>query len=324
MSIENVILGLDSVSKRFVVRKGWIKNRFNAIHDISFALQKNKPEILAIVGESGSGKSTIAKILLELETPTTGRVIHDGRYQTKKSRRERKNRLLFRSDVQPIFQDPFGTFNPLKPIDGYLRETAASFRVGEPTDEVMDSALHKVGLSLSEIQGRYPGELSGGQLQRISIARALIVQPSVLVADEPHSMVDASLTVSIVNLFKSLKETMGISVVYITHNLATAQYISDNIIVLHRGETVECGPIEDVLTQPRHPYTQDLIASIPKPDPSQKWDDKVVDDQMEETEYTMKGCKYANRCSKVMERCRRQDPDKRTVDRVQVKCFLYD
>jgi len=177
----------------------------------------------------------------------------------------RQERLDFMANVQPVFQNPFEAFNPLKRIDRYLESTAKRFlKLSHQTDldAAMDGALHKVGLSLAEVKGRYPHEMSGGQLQRAAIARALIPNPPLLVADEPVSMVDASLRMSIVNLLKSLRDDLGVSVIYITHDLATAYYISNRLIIMQRGRIVEMGDARTVLDNPEHAYSRLLKSSV--------------------------------------------------------------
>src|SRR5437660_1785278 len=180
---------------------------------------------LALAGESGSGKTTLARMILGLTAPSSGRILFKGRDVTLLSGSERRS--WFRREVQPVFQDPYATFNPLRAVDAYLGATARNFRVAARAEREarIDDALNAVGMGLRDVRGRYPNELSGGQLQRVSIARALITRPSLLVADEPVSMLDASLRMSIVNLFRALKERQ--SVVYITHDLATAYYAAD-------------------------------------------------------------------------------------------------
>jgi peptide/nickel transport system ATP-binding protein len=174
--------------------------------------------------------------------------------------------------VQPIFQNPFEAFNPLKRVDRYLASTARQFlglRDKAAIDAAMDGALQKVGLSLAEVRGRFPHELSGGQLQRVAIARALIPNPPLLIADEPVSMVDASLRMAIVNLLRHLRDDMGVSVIYITHDLATAYYISDQLIIMQRGRIVEMGPARPILEAPEHPYARLLKSAVLSPDPDE-------------------------------------------------------
>ena len=232
-----------------------------------FALEKEKPEIFTIIGESGSGKTTLARMILGLETPSQGEIRFAGKVVS--SRISRHERLEFMAAVQPVFQNPFEAFNPLKQVDRYLASTATRFRGATTTakiDAAMDESLQKVGLSLAEVKGRYPHELSGGQLQRVAIARALIPNPALLIADEPVSMVDASLRMSIVNLLKALRDNFGVSVIYITHDLATAYYISDRLIIMQKGEVVEMGPARAILDAPEHPYSRLLKASVLSPE----------------------------------------------------------
>ncbi|MGH7124673.1 MAG: ATP-binding cassette domain-containing protein, partial [Stellaceae bacterium] len=182
----------------------------------------------------------------------------------------RRHRLDFMRQVQPIFQNPFEAFNPLKRVDRYLLMTARRFADarGREAEGVADRALRDVGLSLVEVKGRFPHELSGGQLQRIAVARALISRPALIVADEPVSMVDASLRMSIVNLFKVLRDDHKVSILYITHDLGTAYYISDRILIMHKGRAVESGDARTVLDNPQHPYSILLKSAVLSPDPA--------------------------------------------------------
>jgi len=257
------LLDVKSVSKEFSSGGILSREKVKAVVDVSFTLRDDTPEIFTIIGESGSGKTTLARMILGLEVPTNGDILFDN--QGARERRGRAARLAFMKRVQPVFQNPFEAFNPLKQVDRYLVSTARALLGATTEDEIdkaMDDALQKVGLSLAEIKGRYAHELSGGQLQRVAIARALIPNPALLIADEPVSMVDASLRMSIVNLLRDLRDTYGVSVIYITHDLATAYYISDRLIIMQRGHVVEMGPARAVLEAPEHPYSQLLRASI--------------------------------------------------------------
>jgi len=242
-------------------------HRVRAVDDVSFTLEAGRPEIFTVIGESGSGKSTLARMILASVPPSDGEILFDGKDVA--SIRSRRDRLAFMKRVQPIFQNPFEAFNPLKKVDRYLYMTARRFN-GATRREAMemeaDAALKKVGLSLAEVKGRFPHELSGGQLQRIAIARALIPGPALIVADEPVSMVDASLRTSIVNLFMTLRDELGVSIIYITHDLATAYYISDRIIIMQKGKVVEAGDARTVLADPQHPYSRELKAAVLSPD----------------------------------------------------------
>ncbi|WEX10943.1 ABC transporter ATP-binding protein [Chelativorans sp. AA-79] len=261
------LLAIDKVTRSYAFGGLFARGAFNAVDNVSFTLEVARPEIFTIVGESGSGKTTLARMILNLIAPTSGAIRFHGTDLA--TIRGSRARMDFMRHVQPIFQNPFEAFNPLKQVDHYLFMTARRFTGAATTAEVeacTDAALKKVGLSLAEVKGRFPHELSGGQLQRTAIARALIPGPSLLVADEPVSMVDASLRMSIVNLFKTLRDDLRVSIIYITHDLATAYYISDRIIIMQKGVVVESGPARQVLDNPQHPYSILLKDSVLSPD----------------------------------------------------------
>lgn len=320
--MADALLNCDHISRVYYKGSGLSKTRLLAVNDVSLGLPST-PEIFTLAGESGSGKTTVAKMILGTVQPSSGRILYKGRDVTQI--RRRADRLQFMKEVQPVFQNPFETFNPLKMVDTYLMETARSFGIGSSGDTTaIEKALELVGLSLRELKGRcYPSEMSGGQLQRTSIARALITNPSLLVTDEPVSMIDASLRMSIVNLFKELKEKRGVSVFYITHDLATAYYVSDRIAVMLRGSIVEMGTVQQVLEDPMHPYTKILKESVPVPDPERAWSDSIEVTDFEEQEFALTGCKFADRCPSVMGVCREHDPASIPVDGRTVKCHLY-
>jgi ABC-type oligopeptide transport system ATPase subunit len=239
------------------------RRKVEAVADVAFSLPADRPEIFAVIGESGSGKTTLSRIILNMLPASAGAICFRGR--DLREIRSRCDRLAFMGQVQPIFQNPSEAFNPLKRIDRYLFSSARRFQHSRSAAECeikADEALRKVGLSLREISGRYPHELSGGQLQRVAIARALVSNPALIVADEPVSMIDASLRMTIVNLFKSLRDESGVSIIYITHDLATAYYISDRLIIMQKGRVVESGHARTVLSNPTHPYSILLRQSV--------------------------------------------------------------
>ena len=297
-----------------------------AVNDISFSLDNDRSEILTLAGESGSGKTTLARLLLRDLEPTRGKVLFEGRDLSTIRNRSEFNEFI--KQVQPVFQNPFETFSPLRRVEAYLFDAAINFGMASnrrDAVEVVDDALRNVGLSLDEVRQRYPHELSGGQIQRVSVARALISKPKLIIADEPVSMVDASLRMEIVNLFQKLRDEQKVSVIYITHDLATAYYISDRIGIMLRGYIVESGPVEDVLERPVHPYTQLLKASVPEPAPKERasWAQHIALGATEVKEYGRIGCKFAGRCPHVMDICHKADPPDFQVGQQTVKCYLY-
>ena len=226
--------------------------------DVSFRLKKG--EIFCLVGESGSGKSTVGNIILRLVKPTNGQIFLDG-----KSIFSYDKRAYWRK-VQPVFQDPYSSFNFFYTVDTPLEDAFNLLENSPPKDkrkEIIRATLETIGINPDEILGRYPHQLSGGQMQRILIARALIIGSDLLVADEPTSMIDASTRVAVLNELLRLKEREKMSVLFITHDLAQAYFIGDKIAIMRKGKIVERGPIERVIFNPKHPYTKELVASVP-------------------------------------------------------------
>ncbi|MCS7175029.1 ABC transporter ATP-binding protein [Pseudothermotoga sp.] len=315
------ILKINNLTKIFTIGSIFSRAKIVAVNNVSFTIGNS--EIFTLAGESGCGKTTIAKILLGFEHPTSGTIEYRGR---RIDNVKPKERFKLRKEIQAVFQNPFSTFNPLRKVDRYFFELIENFDITQDKNEavkIVKEKLEAVGVSYDEFCEKYPSEFSGGQLQRISIARALLTNPSLLIADEPVSMVDASLRMSIVNLFKDLRDKLGLSVLYITHDLATAYYVSDRMAIMFRGEIVELGPADSVLQRPKHPYTQLLRDSVPEPDPSKRWTSKVRLAELDHEEYLKVGCKFAGRCPKVMDICKRESPNHFEVENVIVKCFLY-
>jgi len=323
VSETNELLSVRDAKKTFRLG-GLLSNKeIIAVNEVSFTLFKDKPDILSIIGESGSGKSTLSRLILRLLLPDSGSIELEG--QDVHAMKGRKRELDYMRRVQPIFQNPFETFNPLNTVDDFLFATAKNYYPQDKPDlvkERTEMALQAVGLSLAEVGGRYPHELSGGQLQRASVARAIIPNPKVLVADEPVSMVDASLRMSIVNLFQDLKNKLGTSIIYITHDLATAYYISDRIAIIHKGYFVEQGETSAILTKPKHPYTKLLVESTldPRPGATSLADGDV---STGDEEYLAVGCKFAARCPRAMDICRKVQPPETVEGNWKVRCHLY-
>jgi peptide/nickel transport system ATP-binding protein len=253
------------LSKRFRVGGGLRRRaQVHAVDDVSFELRPGT--ITALVGESGSGKTTVARLIARLHEATDGQVLFEDRDVARAG--GRRELLRYRSQVQLIFQDPFGSLNPVKTIRHHVERPLRIHRIvpGAQIEERVHELLRTVGLvPPEEVAKKYPHELSGGQRQRVAIARALAVEPKVVLADEPTSMLDVSIRIGILNLMLRLKEERRIAFLYVTHDLASARYVADEIMVMYAGQIVERGPMEQVLSDPLHPYTKLLLAAVPDP-----------------------------------------------------------
>jgi ABC-type oligopeptide transport system ATPase subunit len=323
-----------------------------ALDDFSFSVEAAPPRVIAVVGESGSGKTTLARLLLGLIAPTSGQVMYNGHDLQKLPGTERRH---FLRDVQMIFQDPYEVYNPFYRVDHVLETPIAEFKLASgpaARRSLMHESLQAVGLRPEETLGRYPHQLSGGQRQRIMVARAVLLRPRLIIADEPVSMVDASLRATILDSLRQLNRDYGMSIIYITHDLTTAFQISDVIMVLYRGSVAEAGAVDLVVRQPRHPYTQLLINSVPRPNPERPWgsvevrDNETADaDGAQQVEvssgllpaelaasatarahggHLVTGCTFADRCPYVMDICRDTVPPLFRLDKTRAaSCFLY-
>ena len=265
---EEVVLETEDLSK--VYESGLFKKRsVIAVDKISFQLGKG--EVSSLVGESGSGKTTVAKIILKLLPPTAGRILYR---DSDISEFKKKELIDYRRHVQGIFQDPYSSFNLFYKVDRVFNMIFRLFEEPHTKEErrsMVESSLKMVGLNPEEILGKYPHQLSGGQRQRVLIARSLIVNPEILLADEPTSMIDASTRIDVLKVFLDLKRRQGLSIVFITHDLGLAYYISDRILVMQNGKIVEEGEAEDVIMNPKHEYTKNLLSSIPTL--SKRWEE---------------------------------------------------
>jgi len=302
------------------------KNVTIALFEFTLGVEVEPPSITAIVGESGSGKTTLARTLLGLAAPTRGEVRYRG---TDLQHLSREQRHAFLREVQVIFQDPYEVYNPFYKIDHVLETPIRKLGLASSRPAaraLIEEALQGVGLRPDETLGRYPHQLSGGQRQRVMVARAVLMRPRLIIADEPVSMVDASLRATILESLQELKRRFGISLIYITHDLTTAYQISDHIVVLYRGSAVEAGDVERVVKYPQHPYTQLLVGSIPLPDPHHPWQrDVVVADPSEVAAVAGTGCRFADRCPYVMDVCTSAHPPLfQTEPRRVAACYRYD
>ncbi len=302
-----------------------IKPTFTALDQFSLQLYADNPRVTTIAGESGSGKTTLANLVLGFITPTTGNVLYQGKDIAHLSRAEF---MHYRREVQAVFQDPYEVYNPFYKVDHIFDTVVSKFKLAKgkiETRTFIEHALEVVGLRPSEVLGKYPHQLSGGQRQRLMVARAFLLKPKLIVADEPVSMVDASLRGMILEIMLNLKKEFGISILYITHDLSTAYQVSDEIFILYRGAVAEAGEIGRVIETPKHPYTQMLIQSIPLPDPDLKWDTQVTLSEEEMGgSFATRGCRFASRCPSVMDVCKQTTPASISLaPNHRVACFLY-
>lgn len=320
------LLEVKHLTKAFSLGGVFRKRELVAVDDVSFDIPTGKPTILTLAGESGSGKTTTARLILGFIKPTSGEVTYRGKDIWKMSRKEWKR---YRKEVQAVFQDPYGAFNPVYKVDRVLTIPIKKFGLAgseKETRELVSKALEVVGLRPGEILGKYPHQLSGGQRQRIMLAKAFMLNPRLTVVDEPVSMIDASLRAGVLNVMLNLKKAWGLSFIYITHDLSTARYISDDIIVMYRGGVMEEGPFNKVIDEALHPYVQLLTKSVPVPDPEHRWKDRI---KLPRTEFSsqaklVKGCKFYDRCPKRMEKCAEKRPELTDMGgNHRVACHLY-
>ena len=301
------------------------KRQIRAVDDVSFEIMGEKPQITALVGESGSGKSTILRTILGFVKPTSGEVLYKGRSVFELLKKDRKT---FRKEVQVIFQDPYSIYNPFYRVDRVLELVMKNFNLdpGKDREALIEESLRKVGIRPEELLGRYPHQISGGERQRLMLARILLIKPRLLLADEPVSMIDASLRAIFLDILLDIKKKYEISSIYVTHDFNVAHYIADDVVVLCNGNVVEKGTIDEIVSKPLHPYTKNLINSIPIPDPTNRWKDKI---ELKVTDLKSRikthGCIYYNKCPGVCEGCADKKPVlKKVGNEREVACFKYD
>jgi peptide/nickel transport system ATP-binding protein len=300
------ILEVRALSKQF--RSGGVfrPSKLHAVDDVSFALTPGR--ITALAGESGSGKSTVARLILRLLDSSDGELVFDGRDVT--HQRRRRDMLRYRSQVQMIFQDPFGSLNPAKTVHHHIARPLRIHGLAGRREvrARVEALLEVVGLvPPAKFAAAYPHELSGGQRQRVAIARALAVNPKVVIADEPISMLDVSIRIGILNLMRDLKE-LEIAFLYVTHDLASARYVADDILVMYAGQIVEQGPVDDVLANPLHPYTRLLIASVPDGEPNLE-PIEIRKGTAAAAVDPAPGCRFVDRCPLAIDVCRHETPE---------------
>ncbi|MFZ0548504.1 MAG: ABC transporter ATP-binding protein [Candidatus Promineifilaceae bacterium] len=314
---SEAIIRVNNLRKLFPVKKAslWDKeDKFvHAVDDVSFDLHHG--EVLALVGESGCGKSTLALTLMNLESPTAGQIFFEGQDVT---HIDGKQLQMMRRDIQMVFQDPYESLNPTMMIGDIVGEPLVVHKLTADKAERetrVRQALEDAGLKPADnFIHRYPHELSGGQRQRVVIAGALVLEPKVLLADEPVSMLDVSIRAEILNLLASLRESRGISVLFITHDLGTVAYFADRIAVMYLGRIVEKGQTLDVLERPLHPYTKALMSVMPVPNPRLRRERIILQGETPNPIDLPSGCRFHPRCPMVRPRCREADPEWREIE----------
>ncbi|MCC6310511.1 MAG: ATP-binding cassette domain-containing protein [Trueperaceae bacterium] len=296
------LLEVKNLRKYFPIRGGIFSRvvaNVKAVEDVSFNVQRG--EVVGLVGESGSGKTTVGRSILRLIEPTAGEVIFDGVDVTKLSKAHMRE---YRKRMQIIFQDPFASLNPRMSVGDIIGEamTIHNLARGKEREQRVAQLLERVGLSPSHMR-RYPHEFSGGQRQRIGIARALAVNPQFIVADEPVSALDVSIQAQVVNLLQDLKEELGLTLLFIAHDLGVVEYISDHVIVMYLGRIMEIAPAKELYANPIHPYTEALLSAVPIPDPTVKRDRIILQGDIPSPINPPSGCVFRTRCPIATKEC---------------------
>jgi peptide/nickel transport system ATP-binding protein len=319
------LLRADHLTRHFSIGGTLARGTLHAVDDVSFSIGER--EIVALAGESGSGKSTVARLLARIYKPTSGTVAFEGRPLS--AFRSRRDALRYSGQVPMVFQDPFSSLNPVFRVSHGVLRALKLHRPGLSADERRAEAARVfdvVGLGAGML-GRYPHELSGGQRQRVGFAQALATKPRLILADEPVSMLDTSIRIGLLNLMAKLRDEEGVSILYITHDIAGARYVADRLIVMYAGQVAESGPIEDVLAAPRHPYTQLLLSAVPDPKappPSLEAmaaargergePPKVIDPKP--------GCRFMPRCPVSTDMCGQVTPELKVLGPGEVACHV--
>ena len=316
----NEVLRVDNLSKTFTKKNffGSKTSTVRAVEDVTFTLHDN--ETLVIAGESGSGKTTIAKLILGAIKPDSGKIIFDGNEITDDDVSLRKIRM----HCQMVHQDPYDSINPRMRVTDIISEPLEIHNIGNDSErkKIVLDAIREVKLEpAEEIAHKFPHMLSGGQRQRVILARALVLRPKVIIADEPVSMLDVSIRAEILALMKQIQENNSISFIYITHDLVTAKYFGQKMIILYLGKIMEEGIINDILAKPKHPYTQALIDAIPEPDPNNLYKERKIRINDPTNVDVYSGCRFRARCPYVIEKCKDVPPLLEKNDR-RFACFV--
>ena len=320
----DILLDVQHLTKRFAADTnffGKATSYVQAVDDVSFQIRKG--EAFGLVGESGCGKTTVGKMLVNLLKPTSGKIVFDGKELTAMKPAERKQ---YCKDIQLIFQDPYASLNPRMRIGDIIAEPIITNNI-LPKDQVEDRVnelLERVGLA-NYMRNRYPHEFSGGQRQRVGIARALAVNPKLIVCDEPVSALDVSIQAQVLNLLDELKEQFGLTYLFIAHGLNVVKHVSDRVGVMYLGKMMEIAPKKALYADPLSPYTQALLSAIPSVDPAAKKERIILEGSIPSALNPPSGCKFHTRCPKCMDICKEKAPERYQVSGDHyVYCHLYD
>jgi len=318
------LLEVKALNKTYAASSGLFKksvSELKAVEDVNFTLHEK--DTIAIVGESGCGKTTTAKCIIRLVEPSSGEIIFDGENLAKLSAEQMR---LKRRNIQMIYQDPYSSLNPRMKIRELLAEPLKAHKLaeGKALTEAVNEIVSMVGLSKDQLD-RYPHQFSGGQRQRIAIGRSLVSRPKLLLADEPVSALDVSIQAQILNLLRELQETLGLTMVFISHDLKVVRHVSRYILVMYLGRIVESGPTESVFENPAHPYTKALMESVPSLDPDIKKKRRLLSGDVLSVAHRPEGCPFATRCIHVFDKCKTMIPEETDLGGGhKVSCFLMD
>lgn len=313
---ENII-EVSNLRKHFKSKDGVVKS----VDGVTFSISKG--EILGVIGESGCGKSTLAKLIIGLDIPTSGEIKFENKNILKLLK---KDRLSFRYNAQMIFQNPYDVFDPKLKIEDVLMVPLKIMNIGNKRSdkiEIIKESLYKAGFkNMDDILKRYPRELSGGQLQRISIVRGELLKPKFIIADEPVSMLDVSIRADIINMLIDIKNNRNVSMLYISHDIPTTQFLVDRIMVMYLGRIVEIGATSDVINNPHHPYTKALLSYVSSVDPTKKSEHIKIYGEVPKPIGTGPGCYFYNRCYRKCDKCKNNYPDFTEVKKNHyISCF---
>jgi len=319
------LIRVEGLTRHFKIGGAMTRSTLHAVDDVSFSIGER--EIVALAGESGSGKSTVARLLARVYQPTSGQITFDGKLLARI--RSRKDALAYAARAPMVFQDPFSSLHPVfKVSHGVMRalklhqpELSADERRAEA-----ERVFEVVGLG-TDMLDRYPYQLSGGQRQRVGFAQALATKPKLIIADEPVSMLDVSIRIGLLNLMAKLRDDEGVSILYITHDIASARYVADRLLVMYAGQIAEAGPIEDVLSAPRHPYTQLLLSAVPDPKAPPPGEEALAAAAGESGEPPkvidpVPGCRFRPRCPVAVDTCSSVTPELKLARGREVACHV--